>query len=144
MNPDSSDRSSIITKWQSWGPEFLAILRIVVALLFISIGMMKLFGWPLSMPGGGTVQLFSLIGLAGVLETFGGLLILLGLFTRPVAFILAGEMAFAYFMGHSSLAHWWPVVNNGQPAVLYCFIFLYMSAVGAGAWSLDRLWRKKN
>lgn len=138
MNPDSNNGSpkvGITSKWLAWEPRFLSVLRIVVALMFVSIGYMKLFG--------GQVDLMSLIGLAGILEFFGGLLILVGLYTRPVAFILSGEMAFAYFMGHVAKG-FWPVLNGGQPAVLYCFIFLYMSAVGAGVWSLDRAWRKKD
>ena len=98
---------------------------------------MKLFAFP----AGATVPLVSLIGLAGILEAFGGGLLLLGFFTRPVAFILAGEMAVAYFIGHAS-GSFWPVLNGGQLAVLYCFIWLYFSAAGAGPWSLDAKFRK--
>jgi len=81
-----------------------------------------------------------LLVLAGVLEAFGGLLILVGLFTRPVAFILAGEMAVAYFMVHARHS-FWPLLNRGESAVLYCFVFLFLAAAGGGVWSIDRLWR---
>lgn len=88
------------------------------------------------------VQLFSLMGLAGILECFGGGLVLLGLFTRPVAFILSGEMAFAYFMAHFPHNHVWPILNHGNEAVLFCFVFLYLSAAGGGTVSLDRAIRR--
>lgn len=124
-------------RWRSLAPYFHAILRIVAAFVFIPFGTMKLFAWPAGMPpNNATAALMSQMGAAGVLETFGGLLILVGLFTRPVAFILAGEMAVAYFQGHFPKS-FWPVINMGTPAVLYCFIFLYLSAAGAGPWSLD-------
>ena len=131
--------SGITARWRSWAPYFLSILRIVAALVFMEPGTAKLFGFPIAiMPNGGTVPLVSLIGLAGILETFGGLLMLLGLFARPVAFILSGEMAFAYFMGHAPHG-FWPIVNHGEPAILFCFIWLYLSAAGAGAWSVDAM-----
>jgi putative oxidoreductase len=105
-------------------------------------GTAKLFAFPAAvMPNGGTVALLSLLGLAGVLETFGGGLVLLGLFTRPVAFVLAGEMAVAYFYGHARRG-FWPVLNQGSLAVLFCFVWLYLSAAGAGPWSLDA-WRAR-
>ena len=91
---------------------------------------------------GGTVELLSMIGIAGILEFFGGLLVLLGLCTRPVAFILSGEMAVAYFMVHSPQS-FWPIVNRGEMAVLYCFVFLYLAFAGGGVWSIDNL-RKGN
>ena len=116
-------------------PYLLSLLRIIVAFLFMEHGTMKLFGFPAPM---GDVQLFSLIGLAGILEVFGGLLVLIGLFTRPVAFILSGEMAFAYFMAHAPRG-FWPVLNHGEAAVLYCFLFLYLAAAGGGPWSVDRV-----
>ena len=116
-------------------PKVLAALRIMTALLFMEHGLIKLFGFP---PGAapGKVPLAGLLGVAGLLEAVGGLLILLGLFTRPVAFLLAGQMAVAYFMAHapSSL---YPALNHGEPAILFCFIFLYLSVAGPGAWSLD-------
>ena len=123
--------------WRGLAPYLFALLRIVAALNFITFGTMKLFAFPMGMPpNNGTAQLMSQMGLAGVLEVFGGVLILIGLFTRPVAFILAGEMAVAYFQGHFPHG-FWPVVNQGTPALLYCFYFLYLSAAGAGIWSVD-------
>jgi putative oxidoreductase len=90
------------------------------------------------MPGGGTAPLTSLPGFAGSLELVGGALLFLGLFTRPVAFLLSGEMAFAYFMGHAPQG-FWPVLNQGTPAILFCLIWLYISSAGPGPWSLDAL-----
>jgi putative oxidoreductase len=119
----------------SWSARLLSVLRIVAAFLFMAHGTQKLFGWPATEPRQ-TVELMSLFGLAGVLETFGGLLLLLGLFTRPVAFLLAGEMAVAYFMAHAPQG-FWPLLNRGEAPVLYCFLFLYLAAAGAGTWSLD-------
>jgi putative oxidoreductase len=114
-----------------------ALLRIVAALVFMNFGTMKLFAFPVGMPpNNAAASLMSQMGVAGVLEVFGGLLILIGLFTRPVAFILSGEMAVAYFQGHFPKS-FWPVVNMGAPAILYCFYYLYLSAAGAGVWSVD-------
>jgi putative oxidoreductase len=127
-------------KWTSWGPQFLSILRIVAGVLFIPLGTMKLFAWPMGMPpDGGTAPLLTQVGIGGLLELVGGALILIGLFTRPVAFILSGEMAVAYFQFHAPMG-FWPMVNQGQPAILFCFIFLYLSAAGGGPWSVDA-WR---
>ncbi len=120
---------------RAWGPRALSLLRIVAALLFIEHGSAKLFGFP-DVPMFESLDLFSLLGLAGVLEFFGGLLLLVGLFTRPVAFILSGEMAFAYFMAHAP-RNFFPVINEGDAAILYCFIFLYIAIVGGGVWSVD-------
>jgi putative oxidoreductase len=104
---------------------------------------MKLFAFPAGIPSTGrTVPLFTESWVAGILETFGGGLLLLGLFTRPVAFLLSGEMAVAYFQAHLPKGYW-PVMNGGVPAALYCFIWFYFSAAGAGPWSLDAMWRKK-
>jgi putative oxidoreductase len=117
----------------SWEPYLRSVLRIVVAFLFVAHGTQKLLGFP------GTrvpVALMSLLGVASLLETFGGALVFLGLFVRPVAFLLAGEMAAAYFMGHAPNG-FWPLVNRGEPAVLFCFVFLYLAAAGPGPWSLD-------
>jgi putative oxidoreductase len=120
-------------------PYLLSTLRIVVAFLFIQVGTAKLFAFPAAvMPDGGTAAPLSLAGIAGILETFGGALILLGLFTRPTAFVLSGLMAFAYFIGHAGTG-FWPVLNGGGPAVFYCFVFLYFSAAGAGPISLDAI-----
>ena len=127
----------MVTRWQSWAPQLLSILRIVAAFLFIQVGTAKLFAFPGAvMPGGGTAPLGSLPGIAGLLETVGGLLLLVGLFTRPVAFLLSGEMAIAYFYGHAPQG-FWPVLNMGTDAALYCFLWLYFSAAGPGPWSLD-------
>jgi putative oxidoreductase len=134
---------SVASTWSAWTPQLRSVLRIVAAFIFMSVGTMKLFAFPMGMPpNGGTAPLMSETGLAGILEVFGGGLMLLGLFTRPVAFLLAGEMAVAYFQFHAPKS-FWPLINNGQPAVLYCFIWLYMSAAGAGPWSLDAMLRGK-
>jgi len=126
---------------KEWAPQLLSVLRIVLAFLFIQVGTAKLFAFPAAvMPGGGTAPVGSLPWIAGMIEVIGGPLILVGLCTRPVAFVLSGEMAVAYFIGHASQGHWlWPVLNMGGPAVIYCFLFLYLSAAGPGPWSLDAL-----
>lgn len=116
----------------------LCALRVVSALIFISAGTMKLFDWPASGMPGAPVPLFSQLGLAGVLEVFGGLAVLLGFYTRPVAFVLSGEMAVAYFQAHAPASPF-PTVNGGVAAVLYCFLFLYLAFAGGGAWSIDNL-----
>lgn len=130
--------SNLGAKWSAWAPHLLSALRMVAALMFIQSGTMKLFGWPMAMPDGATPALLSQMGIGALLEVVGGALLLVGLFTRPVAFILSGEMAVAYFQFHAP-SGFWPIVNQGQPAVLYCFIWLYVSAAGAGPWSLDAL-----
>jgi putative oxidoreductase len=123
----------------AWRPRALAVLRIVTAYLLIPHGTAKLFGLPHQAMFDG-LELVSLMGLAGVLEVFGGLLILIGLFTQPVAFVLCGFMAVAYFMGHAAQGHvLLPMLNQGEFAVLYCFVFLYFVFAGAGAWSVDTL-----
>jgi putative oxidoreductase len=122
--------------WLSrWQPQLLAILRIVVALLFIEHATIKLFGFP---PGGmpGPQPIATLLGAAAIIEMVTGVLVLLGLWTRLAAFIASGEMAVAYFMFHGSKG-FWPAVNMGEAAVLFCFIFLYLAAAGPGAWSND-------
>ena len=124
---------------EAWRLRALAVLRIVTGYLLIPHGTAKLFGAPHQAMFDG-LQLLSLMGLAGVLEAFGGLLFLIGLFTRPVAFILCGFMAAAYFMGHASQGHvLLPLLNRGELAVLYCFVFLYIASRGSGSWSLDGL-----
>jgi len=134
---------NVASRWRVSAPHLLSILRIIAAFLFIQIGSAKIFAFPAAvMPGGGTAPLFSLAGIAGALEVFGGLLILVGWFTRPVAFILAGEMAVAYFYGHAS-GGFWPVLNQGTDAMLFCFLWLYVSAAGAGPWSLDAVRRSQ-
>ena len=121
-----------------WAPPLLSVLRVVVAVLYIVHGTQKLFGFPAAEPRPG-VPLASLLGVASGLEIIGGALLLVGLFTRPVAFLLSGEMAVAYFMVHARQG-FWPLVNRGEPAVLFCFVWLYLSAAGAGPWSLDAWW----
>jgi putative oxidoreductase len=116
-------------------PQALAILRIVTALIFMAHGTQKLFGFP-APPGSGLPPVFSLLWVGAVLELVGGVLILLGLFTRPVAFVLAGEMAVAYWMFHAP-RNLYPVLNGGDAAILYCFVFLLLVFTGPGAWSLD-------
>jgi putative oxidoreductase len=133
--------SNITSRWAALAPQLLSLLRIVSALMFLQAGTVKLFGWPMGMPGGATVSLTSQVGIGGILEAAGGFLLLVGLFTRPVAFVLSGEMAVAYFQFHYPNG-FWPVVNQGQLAVLYCFIWLYFSAAGPGPWSLDALLRR--
>jgi putative oxidoreductase len=118
-----------------WAPHLVSVLRVVAALLFMAHGTQKLFAWPTDDPQE-VAPLFSLMGVAGTLEVFGGLMLLLGLFTRPVAFVLAGEMAVAYFKAHAP-RDLWPILNGGELSVLYCFLFLYLAAVGGGRWSLD-------
>lgn len=120
-----------------------SLLRIVAGVLFICPGGMKLLGWFGGMPGNpGGGALPPLLVVAGVIELVGGVAILLGLFTRPVAFIASGEMAVAYFMGHFPHG-FWPIQNHGEPAVLLCFIFLFLSANGAGPFSLDHVLRRR-
>ncbi len=125
---------------KAWTPRILGIMRIVAGFLFLQHGTAKLLGTPhIAMFDG--LQVFSLIGLAGILELVGGLLILIGLFTRPAAFILSGEMAVAYFMAHAPHGLL-PILNQGELAVMYCFVFLYLSVAGGGEFSLDAMRRK--
>ena len=122
-----------------WAPRMLSVLRIMAALLFMEHGTQKLLGFPPSEDPG--PALFSLSGIAGLLELVGGFLLVLGLFTRPVAFILSGEMAVAYFMAHAPRS-FFPVLNGGDAAILYCFVFLYLVFAGGGTWSVDAAWRR--
>jgi putative oxidoreductase len=124
-----------------WTPRFLSILRIITGFLLVAHGAQKLFGF-LAPPGMPAASTMSLMWVAGVLEFFGGLLILLGLFTRPAAFILSGLMAVAYFMVHAP-GGFWPLQNKGELAVLYCFVFLFLAVAGGGEWSLDRMLRRR-
>jgi putative oxidoreductase len=124
----------------NWTPRVLSILRIIAGFLLLWHGSQKLFGFPPSGQPGGSLQPLMLV--AGILEFFGGLLLLVGLFTRPVAFILSGMMAVAYFMAHAP-GGFLPLVNKGELAVIYCFVYLYFAFAGGGAWSLDRLiWKR--
>lgn len=127
----------LVSRWRSWSPHVLSVLRIVTAFLFMQHGTTKLFAFPAAvLPGGGTADAGSLAWFAAVLELFGGLPLFFGVFTRPVAFLLSGEMAIAYFYGHAPQG-FWPALNGGVPAILYCFVFLYLSAAGGGPWSVD-------
>ena len=116
-----------------WAPRALSILRIVAALLFFEHGSQKLLGFP---PSDHAPAFMSLSWIAGVLELFGGGLLVVGLFTKPVAFVLSGQMAFAYFLAHAPRS-FFPVLNGGDAAILYCFAFLYLVFRGPGAWSVD-------
>lgn len=123
-----------------WAPRVLSILRIVAALIFMEHGTQKLLGFPPS--DRPAPELLSLSGVAGVLELFGGALLVVGLFTRPVAFILSGQMAIAYWIAHAPQS-FFPALNGGDAAILYCFVFLYLAAAGGGAWSLDTVRRER-
>ena len=124
---------------KDWSPYLLSVLRIIVAFLFFQHGAAKWFAFPAAvMPGGGVAAVGSLPWAAGVIETIGGAFMLAGLFTRQVAFILAGEMAAAYFIGHAGRG-FWPTLNGGEAAVFVCFTYLYVSAAGGGPWSMDAL-----
>jgi putative oxidoreductase len=125
----------------TWTPRILSVLRIMTALLLLQFGMAKLLGFPV-FEYLNNVPRFSLPWTAGVLELVGGALLLIGLFTSPVAFVLSGLMAFAYFLGHAPRG-FFPLTNGGTLAVLFCFLFLYLAAAGGGAWSVDALMRKK-
>jgi putative oxidoreductase len=123
----------------AWAPRLLSLLRIVAALIFLEHGAQKLLGFPPMPPPGSMPAPFTLFWFGGILELFGGLLLLVGLFSRPVAFILSGEMAVAYWMFHAPKGLF-PAVNMGDAAILYCFVFLYLSAAGPGPLSVDA-WR---
>jgi putative oxidoreductase len=123
-----------------WAPRVLGIVRVASALIFMEHGTQKLLGFPPS--ANPSPALFSLYGFAGTLEIVGGMLLVLGLFTRPVAFILSGEMAFAYWTGHAP-RNIFPILNGGDASILYCLLFLYLAFAGGGVWSLDqRLWKR--
>ena len=124
---------------QAWSERMLSILRIVAALLYLEHGLAKFFGFP-HVANFDNLNLVSLIGAAGLIEIIGSALLLLGLFTRVAAFIMSGEMAFAYFMSHAPRG-FFPILNSGELAVLYCFLFLYFAVAGGGAWSIDQLRR---
>jgi putative oxidoreductase len=135
-------RPKIVADWISRAPEFRSVLRIVAAAMYIVAGTIKIVAFPIGVPpNGGTSPVMSQPWIGGILEIVGGSLVLVGLFTRPVAFVLSGEMAVAYFQFLLPQS-FWPHVNMGMPAVLYCFLWLYFSAAGAGPWSLDALREK--
>jgi putative oxidoreductase len=119
-----------------WAPRVLGVVRIVTTLLYMEHGTQKLLGFPPS-PNPGP-PLFSHLGLSGLLEIVGGFLVLVGLFTRPVALILSGHMAAAYFIAHAP-QNFFPALNGGDAAILFCFVFLYLAAAGSGAWSVDAM-----
>ncbi|SFL36457.1 DoxX family protein [Methylorubrum salsuginis] len=125
----------LTTTTASWAPRMLSVLRIVSALIFMAHGTQKILGFPASTMN---PAMFSLPWIAGVLELVGGALLLIGLFSRPVAFVLSGEMAFAYFLGHAPKSLY-PALNGGDAAILYCFVFLYIAFAGPGPWSVDAL-----
>jgi putative oxidoreductase len=118
----------------TWRPRLLSIMRIVTGFLLMQHGGQKIFGYPA--PQRSEFDLFSLTGVAGSLELIGGFLIVIGLFTRPTSFLLSGLMAFAYFIAHAPKG-FWPILNGGELAALYCFVFLYLAAAGAGVWSVE-------
>jgi len=121
--------------YQTWSPRLLSVLRIMTALLLLQHGTAKFFGFP-HVAAFDNLQFVSLLGAAGVLEVVGGVLMLIGLFTRPVAFILSGFMAVAYFLAHAPQG-FYPLLNQGELAVFFCFVFLYFAAAGGGEWSVD-------
>lgn len=120
---------------ETWGPRMLSVLRMVSALIFLLHGSQKLFGFPAT---DHQPALMSLMGIGGVLELFGGLMLLVGVMTRPVAFVLSGMMAVAYWMFHAP-QNLFPTLNGGDASILYCFVFLYIAVVGGGAWSVDSM-----
>ena len=124
----------------AWKPQALSVFRIIAGLMIIQHGMAKLIGFP-AVPMFAKLQPMSLLGAAGFIELIGGALIVLGLLTQPVAFILSGEMAVAYFMSHAPKA-FFPLVNGGTLAIMYCFAFLYLATAGAGPWSVDATMKK--
>jgi len=129
--------------FDTWTPRALGLMRIVVAYLFLTHGTAKLLGIP-HQAMFDNLQLLSMAGVAGILELVGGALVVVGLFTRPAAFILSGEMAVGYWMSHAPRGTpLVPMLNGGELAVVYCFVFLFLAAAGAGAWSLDAMWRKR-
>jgi putative oxidoreductase len=133
--PRAAAADSVAT---NWSPRVLSILRIVIGFLYICHGTQKFFGFPGGNPQ--PLDLMTLRGLSAILELFGGALICAGLFTRPVAFILSGHMAFAYFIAHAAQS-FWPIVNRGELSIMFCFTFLYLAAAGGGPWSLDAAFR---
>ena len=123
-----------LTFLRPWAPQILSLIRILTAASFMTHGLMKLAGWPAPFP----YPMNGLLYVAAVMEVVGGVLLIIGLFSRPVAFLLSGEMAVAYFMGHAPHG-FFPALNMGEPAMLYCFIFLYIAVAGPGSWSVDAL-----
>jgi putative oxidoreductase len=134
--------SVVVRNGSAWAPQLLSLLRIVAAFMFMLAGSTILFAFPAGMPpNSGMVPIFSQLWIGAVLELAGGGLLLIGWLTRPIAFLLAGEMAVAYFQFHFPHS-FWPTINGGVPAALYCFVWLYISAAGGGPWSVDA-WRRR-
>jgi putative oxidoreductase len=129
----NTGKTSVYANVERWRPQALSVLRIVVALLFLQHGLSKLIGFPEAGP-----PLNGLLVVAAILETIGSLLLILGVYARIAAFVLSGEMAVAYFMAHAPHG-FYPMVNHGEEAILFCFVFLYIAFAGGGAWSVDRL-----
>ena len=127
--------------FSTWTPRVLSILRIIAGFLIMQHGLQKVFGFPAGPQPQPTPPLLSMMGFVGILELVGGILLIIGLFTRPAAFILSGLLAVAYFMAHAP-QDFWPVLNKGELAALYSFVFLYLAAAGGGEWSLDRMLRR--
>lgn len=140
MNDQESKVSKLDSLTVAWTPRVLGLLRIITGFLFTAHGSQKLLDFPASEHG--AAELFSFIGFAGVLELVGGVLIMIGLFTRVTAFILSGMMAVAYFMAHAPQG-FLPIVNQGELAVIYSFVFLYLSFAGGGAFSIDGILNNK-
>ncbi len=137
LTPQST-APSLTASLDRWAPYVLSVLRIIVALLFLQHGSSKLFGFPQPMSA---PALFTMLWFAGAIELVGGVLLMLGLFTRAAAFIMSGEMAVAYFLVHAPRG-FFPILNGGDAAVLYCFVFFYLVFAGPGPWSLDALWKR--
>jgi putative oxidoreductase len=135
--------NNLASSLEPWIPRALALLRIVAGYLVLQHGTAKLFGFP-HVAMFDKLQLMSLIGVAGIIELVGGALVLIGLFVRPAAFILSGEMAAAYFIGHAPRGNFLlPTMNQGEAAVIYCFVFLFLAAAGGGVWSIDAARRSR-
>jgi putative oxidoreductase len=125
------------TTWKAAAPHLLSVLRIFASAIFITSGTGKLFGFPAGPEGAFIAQPWTQVWIGGVFEVFGGALVLIGLLTRPVAFLLSGMMAVAFWQFHFSVDNPWPTINQGTAAILFCFLFLYLSAAGPGPWSVD-------
>ena len=132
------------TSLSKFQPQVLSILRIIAGLLFLSSGLQKWFGFPVANPNFANITLISTIGIAGLIETIGGVLVTVGLYTRAAAFIMSGEMAVAYwYYANRPAKGFMPIQNGGTLEVLFCFVFLYLVFAGAGVWSVDAMLRKK-